>query len=305
MVEARRLDGNPIVTPAIHDSVGENVNGPSLVRAPPWIDDSPGTYYLYFADHGGTSIRLAYADSLTGPWRLHPPGALDLSAAGEGFDDHIASPDVHVDPDRERVRMYYHGCCAPYEDAAGETPQFTRLAVSDDGLEFAVRPEPLGRFYFRVFEYEGAHYALGKENRGDDQGRSGQRVYRSSDGLSGFERGPLLFGDGARHTAVRRRGDTLDVFCSRIGDAPERILHATVDLSEPWTDWTASDLETVLEPDREWEGATRPVEPSAAGGVNEPVCQLRDPGVYEENGRSYLLYAVAGERGLAIAELVD
>jgi len=31
--------------------------------------------------------------------------------------------------------------------------------------------------------------------------------------------------------------------------------------------------------------------------------QLRDPTVYEENGRVYLLYAVAGESGIAIAEV--
>jgi len=303
MVEARRLDDSPILTPASHDAIGENLNGPSLVRAPGWVDDPPGTYYLYFADHGGSSIRLAYADDLTGPWRLHPPGALALPAAGDGFDDHIASPDVHVDPGHERVRMYYHGCCAPYEDATGTASQFTRLAVADDGVDFRARPEPLGRFYFRVFEYDGAFYALAKENRGADQARSGQRVYRSPDGLSGFEPGPLLFEDGARHTAVRRRGESLDVFYSRIGDAPERILHATIDLSEPWHGWTATAPETVLEPDRGWEGAGRPVEPSTAGAVHEPVCQLRDPAVYRGPDRDYLAYAVAGERGLAIAEL--
>jgi hypothetical protein len=33
--------------------------------------------------------------------------------------------------------------------------------------------------------------------------------------------------------------------------------------------------------------------------------QLRDPAIFEENGRIYLFYAVAGESGIAIAELVD
>ncbi len=37
----------------------------------------------------------------------------------------------------------------------------------------------------------------------------------------------------------------------------------------------------------------------AYGHVN----QLRDPAIYEEDGRVYLLYAVAGESGIAIAEL--
>jgi hypothetical protein len=35
-----------------------------------------------------------------------------------------------------------------------------------------------------------------------------------------------------------------------------------------------------------------------------PVRQLRDPAIYREDGRAYLLYSVAGEYGTAIAEVV-
>src|SRR6056297_3441925 len=113
-MDVHRLDGNPIVTPDMDDRLDENVNGPSMIRAPRWLDDPLGEYYLYFADHSGASIRLAYADDLTGPWTLADTDPLHLEEAGPGFDDHIASPDVHVDADRERVRMYYHGCCDPF-----------------------------------------------------------------------------------------------------------------------------------------------------------------------------------------------
>jgi hypothetical protein len=34
-----------------------------------------------------------------------------------------------------------------------------------------------------------------------------------------------------------------------------------------------------------------------------PVHELRDPAIYEEDGRLYLLYSVAGEQGIAIARL--
>ncbi len=37
----------------------------------------------------------------------------------------------------------------------------------------------------------------------------------------------------------------------------------------------------------------------AYGRVN----QLRDPAIFEEDGRSFLLYTMAGESGIAIAEL--
>jgi hypothetical protein len=305
-VKIERLPDNPLITPGIDPEIGPNINGPSLVRAPEWLDDPPGEYFLYFANHGGQCMRLAVADDLSGPWDLHRPHPLWLEEAGEGFDDHIASPDVHVD--ESRVRMYYHGCCAPFEDHVSEVGQFTRVAVSEDGLCFEAWEEPLGRFYFRVFEYEGTHYALAKDHRGmpEKQQLCGQRVYRSDDGLGGFERGPLLFaGQGARHTAVRVRGDTLDVFYSRIGDEPERIVHATVDLADDFAAWSATEPETILEPEHAWEGADAPLRKSQAGSADDPVQELRDPGVFETPDQDYLLYTVAGERGIALAEIID
>lgn len=304
-MEVRRLEDNPIVRPNIGDRIGNNINGPSLIRVPEWVGDPLGTYYLYFASHRGTEIYLAYADDVTGKWTLHTPSPLCLRDAGEGFDDHIASPDVHIDENRKRIEMYYHGCCSRYEDETGIVSQFTRIALSEDGLIFDARPEPLGRFYFRAFEYEGDRYALAKENRGKGQRESGQRVYRSPDGHGRFEPGPILFQDGSRHTAVRRREDTLDVFYSRIGDAPECILHATVDLSSEWGRWRATKPEPLLEPEYEWEGTSEPIEPSRAGAVIESVHQIRDPAVFEERDKTYLLYSVAGERGIAIAKLLE
>jgi acetylornithine/succinyldiaminopimelate/putrescine aminotransferase len=58
-----------------------------------------------------------------------------------------------------------------------------------------------------------------------------------------------------------------------------------------------------MRPERAWEGANLPVEPSIRSVAYGPVNQLRDPAIFEENGRVFLLYAVAGESGIAIAEL--
>jgi len=52
-------------------------------------------------------IRLAYADSVTGPWEIYSPGTLRLEQTP--FVGHIASPNVHVDDDNELIRLYYHG----------------------------------------------------------------------------------------------------------------------------------------------------------------------------------------------------
>ena len=73
-IRVERLLGEPIIAPGIHPSIGENIQGPTVIRVPDWIEDSLGAYYLYFADHKGLYIRLAYADDLEGPWRIYAPG---------------------------------------------------------------------------------------------------------------------------------------------------------------------------------------------------------------------------------------
>lgn len=301
--------------------MGGNVQGPSLIRVPDWVQDPLGRYYLYFADHKGDYIRLAYADALEGPWRIHAGGALALedslyptapitppsdaapvphrpgiappgtpgipSLDEDATTPHIASPDVHVDHARRRIVMYFHGL------AAYRTQQ-TRVALSTDGLDFRPLPELLGPSYFRVFAHRDTTYALVMPGI----------IYRSADGLSGFVRGPDVFGEPLqRHTALLKRGDTLFVFWTRVTDAPERILVSTIALSGDWRSWRAGEAAELLRPECAWEGADLPVEPSWRGAINRPVNQLRDPAIFEEDGRVYLLYAVQGEGGIAIAEL--
>jgi hypothetical protein len=302
-MRAERLDANPLLTVDSHPSLGGNVNGPSVVRAPPWVADPLGEYYLYFAHHQGQHVRLAYADDPAGPWTVHPPGT--LRRAETDFDHHVASPDVHLDPDAERVRMYYHGCCLPIEDEHGTATQHTRLAVSGDGLDFESRDQPLGRFYFRVFDHGGERYALAKENRGPEQGQSGLALYRDPGNGGRWEKGPLLAEGGTRHCAVRVDGDALDLFYSRIGDRPERILHATVDLGPPWREWEASAGATLLEPREPYEGIDQPLRPSTAGADHDPVRELRDPAYVRADGEEFLFYTVAGEQGIAAARLRD
>src|SRR5262245_25405114 len=77
-VRIDRLLDRPIITPALDPSIGPNIQGPSLIRVPDWAPGRLGRYYLYFADHKGRYIRLAYADELLGPWRIHVPGSLQL-----------------------------------------------------------------------------------------------------------------------------------------------------------------------------------------------------------------------------------
>ena len=316
-VRVERMLDEPIIGPELHSSIGENIQGPSLIRVPEWVDDSLGRYYLYFADHKGSYIRLAYADQLTGPWAIHPPGSLQIAdsyfpieppevseeqaaefrarvdAARLSHDvikemtaPHIASPDVHVDDQTSQIIMYFHGLEAPGR-------QLTRVATSTDGIGFVAQPQPLGRSYMRAFRHEGMTYAMSMPGQ----------FYRSKDGFTGFEEGPLLFNRDMRHAALLKRGATLYVFWTQVGHVPERILVSTIDISGDWRTWKDSEPVEVLRPDHPWEGADAPLEPSVRSTAYGHVNQLRDPAIFEEDDRIFLLYAVAGESGIALAEV--
>lgn len=293
----RRLFGEPIIRPDMDQRMGDNINGPSLIRVPEWVERPLGRYYLYFGHHRGTYIRLAYADSLGGPWRMHEPGVLDLRESL--FEEHIASPDVLVDDARREIRLYFHGLLGADDRQRlrlRNGAQGTRMALSGDGLTFRVRPEILGGAYFRLFVWNGWHYAIAMPGW----------LYRSRDGLTAFERGHNPFAEIAplmRHVAVLREGETLRVFYSNRGDAPERVLCTRLDLSEDWTRWRAAEPEVVLEPELPYEGALEALIPSEAGPIEHAARQLRDPAIFQEDGRTYLLYTVAGEQGIGAAEL--
>lgn len=106
-----------------------------------------------------------------------------------------------------------------------------------------------------------------------------------------------------RHAALLKRGDALNVFWTQVGHAPESILLSTIDLSKDWAEWKDSEPVEVLRPEFPWEGADAPVEPSIRSTAYGVVNQLRDPAIYTENGKTFLLYAVGGEAGIAIARV--
>jgi hypothetical protein len=318
-ISVTRLAGGPIIRPDLHPSIGTNIQGPSLIRVPDWVEGRLGVYYLYFADHKGSHIRLAYADHLTGPWRVHPPGSLHLAQSGfltappavspqalqqfeaqyqargaaishdvlsEITTPHIASPDLHVDTERRQILMYFHGL----EDVGH---QVSRLATSPNGLDFTARPEVIGRSYMRIFQHGDMTYALTMPGT----------LSRSVDGLGGFEQGPTLFNPNMRHAAVLRRDNTLWVFWTQVGDAPERILLSRIVLSRDWHAWRDEPPVEVLRPEFAWEGAAAPILPSVRSTAHGVVNQLRDPAIHQEDGVTYLLYAVGGEAGIAIARV--
>lgn len=311
-IDVQRVVDRPIIHAGLDPSIGTNIQGPSLIRTPDWLPNRLGRYYLYFADHKGSYIRLAHADSLEGPWSIHVPGSLHLpesnfltkrppvpegrspvppregvpSPADSAVIPHIASPDVHVRDDRREIVMYLHGL-------EGPSYQRSRVAVSPDGINFTASREIIGRSYIRAFRRDGWWYMMAMPGI----------FYRSRDGMPPLEEGPTLFEPDMRHAAVHLHGSTLFVFWSRAGDTPEHILVSTVDVSGDWSGWRNSAERSLLKPERSWEGADLPLEPSVRDAVNVRVNQLRDPAIYAEDDRVYLLYAIAGEAGIGLARL--
>ena len=199
---------------------------------------------------------------------------------------HIASPDVHVDHARQRIVMYFHGL----EDVAR---QVSRAAISTNGIDFAARPEILGPSYMRIFLHDGMVYALAMPGI----------ISRSADGLGGFTTGPTLFNPNMRHAALLKRDRALYVFWTEVGRAPETILVSRIDLAGDWMGWHDEPAIELLRPEFAWEGANAPLVPSVRSTAYGVVNQLRDPAIYEDDGLFYLLYAVGGEAGIALARV--
>ena len=317
-LSAVRLGADPIITPHMDSRMGDNLCGPSVIEVPEWVEGALGRYYLYFADHKGRYIRLAFADEVTGPWTMYEPGALDIAASfyptetppeppldqqppwakhmkGGYLYAHIASPDVHIDNEKHCIRMYFHGLL-PNGD------QETRLAVSSDGINFDVLEPLLGPPYFRAFKRDDWIYTVAW----------GGGLWRANNWHLPFIEGPQLIhydpkegiGEGFRHGETFVVDDSLFVLFTRMGDAPERLLYCEVPMEGDWQTWQSGPTQELLTPELDWEGADLPVKVSTMGAERERVRELRDPCVFKHSdGKIYLFYCGAGESAIGIAEL--
>ena len=241
-IEVQRFEDGLIIPPLLTEEIGTNVQGPSLIKAPHWIKDPLGKYYLYFADHKGDRIKLAYSNNLQGPWKIKSGGTLllensffltEMPSIPEDFDvealepreahpdllqyipkkiddltiPHIASPDVHIDHENRRLIMYFHGL-----DEFGL--QKTRVATSNNGLDFKVRKKIVGWPYFRKFTYKEKDYAISMPGV----------IYKNTGDIEDYTAVNQILEEKVRHSAVLVYKDQLLIFFTRKGDKPERIL---------------------------------------------------------------------------------
>jgi hypothetical protein len=277
---------------------------------------------MYFGNHRGVFIRLAYADSPIGPWKVYEPGVWHVkdsslyrpqpdSASFGGFNTHFASPEVFIDIANRRIVLWAHGWYTnnerwPAEPKAAQQwanekgyGQFTQGAISSDGLNFTAQPAITKESYIRVFRRNGELFGMS---------RLGVLLH-APDPLASFEIGPNAFRETSygsnrvRHIALLPRGTRLHVLFTAIGDAPERLLWSTIDMTGSWKDWRVSTPVDVMQPDMDYECARQPTAPSQVGDVAGEVRQIRDPYVLEDDGKTYVFYAICGEPGVAGAEI--
>ncbi len=301
-LRAERIGSGPIIGP---DTPGwadpwhaKNINGPCLIRMPDWATRALGRYHLYFGHHSGKFLRLAYADQIEGPWRIHGPGVLSSTQGGFGGLEkpgHIASPDLHINHEKKRIELFCHGVTIREKGRS----HLSRMLWSEDGLNFQEASCEIAPTYLRMFEVRGQRYGIAKAQ----DGTSPQVLLRWRGWGEPLEVGPS-FGYGIRHVAVQVEGDQLLLFYSRAETDPESILFSTLSLQGDWQSWPDSmrDEQLLLQPERDYEGIHYPRAQSKSQAQTQ-VCQLRDPFFFREKGRNYLLYSVAGEMGLALAEV--
>ena len=306
-----RFTQNPLIYPELGLSIKENINGPSLIKVPSFVSNPLGKYYLYFAHHQGQFIRMAYADNIEGPYTLFESGVFSMESSP--FSSHIASPDVHVDYENGKIFMIYHGCGFDKKPNNTKYSQVSCYAQSGNGLSFISDSEFIGPSYLRVFSYKTYWYGC--------DGGAKRQWYRAKNPAGPYETGPSLEipeenypkGNGRNDLDIKRmrhlafdtsiEKNQLNVYYSNVGDEPERIKRVTVDLSQEWTDWTGSDLTEICRSTTPLEGIEKPVTPSKNGSVHEIVHQLRDPYIYCEKDKKYLIYSHGGEMGISGAVL--
>ncbi len=324
-IRATRLPGNPIISEAMAPGAeGDSINGPSMIRVPDWVEKPLGKYYLYFAHHAGKYIRLAYADRVEGPWKIHAGGVLRIedqkTVAG-----HIASPEAVLDAANRKIYLFYHGRPAGRTAAEGsadpEDGQKSSVAVSADGLRFAPIEVTTGPAYLRVFRHGSRWYAInghGDLLSGADLEKPFQRVADviGDDIAAGID--PVKLGEpGARadrpqrgadrysirHAGVDIAGDLLLIYFSCVGHRPERIYVTSIEMKGDPESWRAKGALEILRPEKEWEGASLPLEYSRGGRSRAWENGLRDPAVFRDGGKIWLLYSTAGEHGIGLAQL--
>jgi hypothetical protein len=337
----QRLPGNPLISWVARERGYININGPSVIRVPPWVRNPLGKYYMYFAHHKGSYVRMAYADRPTGPWKLHQGGVLSLAESGfpqqlatepedSGLKELFDTFSLHVvrdylllayratvtDPATRRARgmsavankATHVASPDVIVDEAGKRLVMYYHGYNERGGQSSRIASSKDGLSFEVQPQEVFSSYLRAFTFRDNYYLLGMPgvLYRGSSPTGPFEpRDRLLFEPDMRHAGLLLEGSDLYVFWTMVGYAPERILLSRVDLSSPdWDDWRATAPVDVLRPELRWEGSRLKVMSSLRGEMIEASRELRDPFVLRDvDQKLYLYYVGGGEKAIGVARL--
>ena len=298
-----------------------NINGPSMLRIPDWVPimervDPGAKYYIYFAGHTDSYIKLAWSENIEGPYKIYNPGegvfhlSNYLRPERLNISHHVASPDVIIDSVNQRFIMYFHAGILTWEKDSINA-QKTVVAISKSGLDFnsGLQDVIICPSYARIFNHNGDIYALCKEGiykapdpeRPWDQAEKFNRMnqhswHKVSDPF-------LWIPKQERHFALLKENDFMHIMYSRIASSPEHIEYSLLDLRNNSRFWKPTAPKDVLYPEYEWEGISYAIKESEQGPENKAQ-ELRDPYLFMDvDSTLYLLYTGAGEKSLGIAKI--
>ena len=192
--------------------------------------------------------------------------------------------------------MFFHGLLP-------DGDQQTRLALSENGRSFSAAPPLLGPSYLRVFQWRGRWYST--------------HLWGDVGMFETLSTAPKIFPHrtlppqitGApnakiRHGHICQVGEHVHFVFSRVGDTPECILHCPIAVSDDPQNWRFGPVTKLLNPDEPWEGFGKGPVKSAEGSARGWLPELRDPCLFYDEGRLWLLYSGGGERGIGVAEMI-
>ena len=127
----------------------ESICNPCCIKVPDWKIKKLGKYYLYFADHRGKFIKMAYSNNISKDWKIYKKKILKVNQFKDAK-HHIASPEIYLDKKRKIFYMLTHSYSKKIKKG-----QWTYLSSSVNGITFnKVYNVPLAPFYLRIFKHK-------------------------------------------------------------------------------------------------------------------------------------------------------
>jgi len=329
-IDTESISSKPLIETHIHAKLTSeaeeygysNINGPSLIKVPDWIDGRLGNYYLYFAHHKGKFIRMAYADNLTGPYTLYEPDIMHVDDSTMSVREEPSSSwsDLRkytswsearaiMQVGRDAKEAYEERIQAKLSSKPSTTPHIASPEIVIDEKSKSIKMYFHGVVEGNIQMTKVAQSKDGLDFQPNEEilGLPYMRTFTHRGkfyGISNFTpRRKWLYDTKVRHCGLYKSKDVLYIFYSRVGDQPERILCSVMDISSDWNNWKASKPIEVIQPTSTWEGALEPLIPSVRGEAEVMVHQLRDPYIYTEGYSTYLLYTGGGEQNIGIKKI--